>query len=250
MILKKTILILIISSFLFSCAEYQTGNIKKKKSRSYFTSSGFALIYDENLFLDSVIDKKMNNDDILIIHDSLKTNTLVKIFNPANDEIVETKIYKNANYPKIFNAVITKKVATILDLDLNNPFIEISEVKKNKTFIAKKSNTYEEEKNVAEKAPVEEIKVDNISNTTTTNEKILEDKFFNIIINDFYYEESAIKLKNNLEKNNSVNNLKIKKIGHNKYRLLSGPFKNFNALKTSYISLNNSGFQNLNIYKD
>jgi len=40
----------------------------------------------------------------------------------------------------------------------------------------------------------------------------------------------------------------VKKIGDNKYRLLAGPFKNFNALKTSYISLNNLGFDDLNIY--
>ena len=37
----------------------------------------------------------------------------------------------------------------------------------------------------------------------------------------------------------------IKNIG-----LLVGPFKNFNALKTTYISLNNLGFENLNIYKE
>ena len=39
-------------------------------------------------------------------------------------------------------------------------------------------------------------------------------------------------------------------ISNNKYRLLAGPFKNFNTLKTSYISLNNLGFENLNIYKN
>ena len=31
---------------------------------------------------------------------------------------------------------------------------------------------------------------------------------------------------------------------------LSGPFKNFNALKTTYISLNKLGFENLNIYRE
>jgi len=32
--------------------------------------------------------------------------------------------------------------------------------------------------------------------------------------------------------------------------LLVGPFNNFNALKTIYISLNNLGFEDLNIYME
>ena len=47
-----------------------------------------------------------------------------------------------------------------------------------------------------------------------------------------------------------MNNIFVKKINDNKDRLSAGPFKNFNALKTTYISLNNLGFDDLNIYKD
>ena len=47
-----------------------------------------------------------------------------------------------------------------------------------------------------------------------------------------------------------MNNISVRKINNKKYRLLVGPFKNFNALKTTYISLNNLGFEDLNIYKD
>ena len=71
-----------------------------------------------------------------------------------------------------------------------------------------------------------------------------------MVINDFYYEDSAINLKNELVKKTQMNNISVRKINNNKYRLLVGPFKNFNALKTTYISLNNSGFEDLNIYKD
>ena len=42
----------------------------------------------------------------------------------------------------------------------------------------------------------------------------------------------------------------VKKINDNKYRLSVGPFKNFNALKSIYISLNNLGFEDLNIYRE
>ncbi len=58
-----------------------------------------------------------------------------------------------ANYPKIFNVVITKKAAKFLELDFNNPYVEFIEVKKNKTFIAKEGVIFEEEKNVAAKLP-------------------------------------------------------------------------------------------------
>ena len=73
---------------------------------------------------------------------------------------------------------------------------------------------------------------------------------FILVISDFYYEESAINLKKDLVKKTKMNNISVKKINNKKYRLLVGPFKNFNALKTAYISLNNLGFEDLNIYKD
>ena len=68
-----------------------------------------------------------------------------------------------------------------------------------------------------------------------------------IVINDFYYKDSATKLRDELIKKTKFNNIFVKKINNNKYRLLTGPFKNFNALKNSYISLNNLGFDDLNI---
>ena len=80
--------------------------------------------------------------------------------------------------------------------------------------------------------------------------KIFKDNNFIIVINDFYYEDSAINLKNELFKKTGFSNILVRKISNNKYRLLAGPFKNFNALKTTYISLNNLGFEDLNIYKN
>ena len=248
--LKKIISILICAITLYSCADYKTNNQIQKKEKKYYSSSGFALIYDESLYKQKVINKKINNDDIQVMHKVLKKNTPIKVINPDNSKIIETKIYKKANYPNIFNAIVSKKVALILELDLNNPYIEIIEIKKNKTFIAQKSNTFKEEKNVAEKAPVEEIKVDDLTNTENkSKKKIIKKNNFVLVINDFYYENSAINLRNELIKKANINNIFVKKINNKKYRLLVGPFKNFNALKTTYISLNNLGFDDLNIYK-
>ena len=249
--LKKIILAFVYINLLYSCADYSANKSVQKKVRQYYSSSGFALIYEDNLYIQKVVNKKINNEDIKVMHSLLKTNTPIKIINPANSKVIETKIYKKANYPKIFTIVVSERVALILELDLDNPFVEVIEVKKNKTFVAKKTNTYEEEKNVAGKAPVDEIKMDKlINNEDKAKKKVFKDNNFIIVINDFYYEDSAINLKNELFKKTGFSNILVRKISNNKYRLLAGPFKNFNALKTTYISLNNLGFEDLNIYKN
>ena len=96
-----------------------------------------------------------------------------------------------------------------------------------------------------------EAKMNNISETEdkTNKEKIKNEKFI-ILISDFYYKDSALNLKKDLANKTSLNNIYIKKINDTKYRLLAGPFENFNALKTTYISLNNLGFEDLNIYNE
>ena len=249
--LKKLILYLALSLQLYACADYQKVKTIIDKEKHYFSSTGFALVYENNLYAQKLVTRKLNNDNIVVMHSILKRGTPVKIINPENSKVVETKIHKKANYPKIFNVVISKKVASILELNIDNPYVEIIEVKKNRTFIAKESNTFEEEKNVADKAPVEKIKMNILTKDETENkEKLIKENSFLLIINDFYYLDSANNLKEELSKKIKSNNFKVKKINNTKYRLYAGPFKNFNALKTTYISLNDLGFENLNIYKE
>ena len=248
--LKVKFLLSILILLLYSCADYNTGKSTSKKIKQYYSSSGFALIYDENFYKDRVVSKKINNDEIIVMHNTLKRNTPVKIVNPENSKIIDTKIFKKANYPNIFNAVVSKKIASILELDADNPYIEIIESKKNKTFIAKEGNTFEEEKNVAQKVPVNEIKMDDLTKKDSKVEKSEVKKNFILVISDFYYIDSANNLKKDLLKKININNISVKKINNNKYRLLVGPFENFNALKNTYISLNKLGFEGLNIYKE
>ena len=185
------------------------------------------------------------------MHNLLKSNTPIRIINPANSKVIETKIYKKANYPKIFTIVVSEKIASILELDLDNPFVEVVEVKKNKTFIAKKTNMFEEEKKVAAILPVNEVKMDDLTKVEVKAKKKLNKKSnFILVVSDFYYEDSANNLMKELVKKTKINNISVKKINDKKYRLFAGPFKNFNALKTTYISLNKLGFENLNIYRE
>ena len=243
--------ILFIFFFLYSCAGYEKNKSTKEDKKIYYSSSGFALIYEDFLYENKTINKKINNEQVLILHSTLKNNTPVRITNLKNSKSLDTKVYKKANYPKIFNVVVTKKIASILDLDIENPFIEIIEIRKNKTFIAKEGNTFEEEKKVADKAPVDEIAMDDLaSSEIKKNKKVSKKKKFMIVVSDFYYRDSAVSLKNDLSKKILLTNISIKKINNKKYRLLIGPFKNFNALKTTYISLNNLGFESLNVYNE
>ena len=248
--LNKIILLLTFFLLLSSCADYKTNKTDQDKTKIYYSSSGFALIYEDTLYKQKIINKKIDNEIVAIMHSVLKKNTSIKIINPVNSKFIETRINKKANYPKIFNVVISKKIASILELDLNNPFIEIVELKKNKTFIAKEGNIFDEEKNVANKAPVDEIEMNDLTINQSKIEKITEKSNYILVISDFYYIDSANNLKNELEKKTNIDNISVKKINNNQYRLLVGPFKNFNALKTTYISLNNLGFEDLNIYKD
>ena len=251
MSLNKIILLFIYTALLHSCAEYQATRKIEKTEKQYYSSSGFALIYEDKLYTEKVINKKMNNEDLRVMHSFLKTNTPIKVINPENSKFIETKIYKTANYPKIFNVVISKKIASILGLDTDNPYVEIIETKKNKTFIAKEGNIYEEEKQVVETAPIDEVKMDNLSAEQTDIKKGFDkNNNFVLVISDFYYYDSAKNLKDELIKKTQISNFSIKKINDTKYRLSVGPFKNFNALKSIYISLNNLGFEGLNIYRE
>ena len=233
-----------------SCANLEQINKKNVPEKKYFESKGFALIYEESHFTNKVVNKKINNENIVVMHSFIKKNTPIKIINPENSKFIETKITKNAIYPNIFNIVISEKVSRILNLSTENPYVEIHEVKINKKFIAKKANIFEEEREVANTAPVSEIDVANLSTSTSNNVSAMKKTKYFIKVSDFYYNVTAVNLKKDLETKSNLNNFFIKKINSNKYRLIVGPFKNFNALKSTYISLNNLGFEGLNVYKE
>ena len=259
--LVKKIILPCVILLLSGCADFKVDKTQKSKERKFYSSKGFALIYNDSLFnqgvvnrklsRNSIVDNKLNNEEIVAMHSSLKRNTLIKIINPETQKVVETKIFMMANYPKIFNILMSKKIATILELNVDNPYVEVFEVKKNKTFIAKEGSIFEEEKRVAESVPIDEVKIDDLSeNLNVTKKNFDNENNFFLIISDFYYFDSAINLKEELRKKTQINKFLVKKINDNKYRLLVGPFNSFNSLKSIYISLNNLGFEDINVYKE
>ena len=70
--LNKVIILFIFTVSLFSCADYKVGNKdQNKKAENYYSASGFVLIYNEDLYKEKIINKKMNNNDLLVMHSTL-----------------------------------------------------------------------------------------------------------------------------------------------------------------------------------
>ena len=246
--MKFNLIYIYIFIFLFSCT--QDMKIIKKHSKvrePTYSSKGFALIYEDSIFERKIVNKKLNNDQNYVLHSFLKNNTLVSISNPFNSKSLTAKVRKTYKYPSIYNIVITKKMADNLDLDINNPYVEVFTIKKNDKFIAKEASIFEEEKNVANKAPVTSININDLSVSTPKIEVKKKKPTYIINIAEFYFLESAEAVKNRFEKKVNLENIKIKKISKNKFKVYFGPYASFNSMKETYLSLNELGFEDLDI---
>ena len=85
-----------------------------------------------------VIKGRLDNTKLQISHNQLKPNTLIKIINLKTNDSIILKNLKRSSYPDFYKILITDKVAQKLNLEPTTPFVEILEIKKNKSFIAKK----------------------------------------------------------------------------------------------------------------
>ena len=107
---------------------------------------GFAYIYNDEDFVNKVISKKFNNEKLVFAHQYLKIGTLVKITNLVNKKSLTLEVTKKSKYPDFYKILITRAVAEKIGLSFEVPLVEIFEISKNKTFVAKKATTFNEEK--------------------------------------------------------------------------------------------------------
>ena len=131
--------IIILFIFFYSCVPLYNQNIS-------YNSSGFALIFNQNDYLNKKISKKLNNDNFEVAHRILKPGTIVRITNPSNKSSMVIKIKKRADFPTLYNLLISQAVADKLDIRNNDPFVELISVKKNKSFVAQEAKIFKEEK--------------------------------------------------------------------------------------------------------
>ena len=80
------IILLFTFFFVSSCVNGIQQNKSSNYQRELYTSLGFALIYNNETFTNKIVNKKMKNDDLSIMHSSLRKNTLVRIINPVNSK--------------------------------------------------------------------------------------------------------------------------------------------------------------------
>ena len=228
---------LIIFLFLVSCVNFSTHTDRK----SGYSSTGFA-------YIENSIPSNLEKDLFFISHNKLRVGTKIKIINPENKKSLEITIKKKIKYDGFYKALISKSVAEKLELSLEFPFIEINEIKSNKSFVAKKATTDIEEKKIANKAPIDKININNISKVKRVIKK--KAKNYSILVAEFYNLSSAKFLKEKLAtilKNSNYQLININKVSEKKYELLMGPYNTINKLKNDYIVLYDSNFEDLDI---
>ena len=246
--------ILIIFFFLIlnNCTSIDLDNTNSKIPNDRFSNKGFALVYNNELYTSKKVSKKIDERSYLIFHKSLEKNSNVKITNLSNNKTVIAKVKSNkVDFPIFFNSVLTKRISDDLDLDINEPYIEISLIQNNSSFIAKKSKMFEEEKKVAEKAPVDGIQINDLNNSTSKiKNKNIKDFSYSIKIADFYYEKTAEIMLLRIKVETGIKNFKIIKLSKTKYRVILGPFNDMKSLKDSYNKAIILNFENLEIIKN
>ena len=247
-------LLIVLFIFLLGCEQNNLNkNAVNQEIMTKYKNSGFALVYNPMLKKEKKISKKIDNRSLLIFHKSLKKNSFVKITNPVNQKtVIAEVISNNAMFSDFYNSVITSRIAEELSLNLNEPYINLVLISQNSTFVAKKAKTFNEEKKVAEKAPVDGIQMDNLGEVNQLkNETIKEEIFsYSIKIADFYYKDSAKNMSDRIINETNIRNPLIKTISNTKYRVLLGPFNDIKKLEDSFNEIKSLDFENIEILKD
>ena len=249
--MKYLLLIFLLFIILNSCV---TTPIEKKDSsttlKSYFLNKGFTLVYNEELYKEKLVKGKIEDRSLTIFQKNLKKNTKVKITNLINSKYIIANVGKKVEYPYFYNSVISRRISKNLEIDELEPYVEIKELLEGSSFIAKKAKTFDEEKTVASKAPIDDIQIKDLSNNKKEKLKVNMKKFSYIIkIADFYFEKSADQMKTRVLTETSIKKVNINKLSKNKFNVYLGPFNNLNSLKNSFNSINVLQFDAIEIIK-
>ena len=249
--LYKNILLITICIFLSNCETINLDNSKIDKTIvTGYSNKGFALVYNEDYYTNKIITSKIDDRSLIIFQKNLNANTKVKITNILNNKSIIANVGKKSDYPLFNNSVLSKRIANEIELDSDEPYIEIFEISKGSMFVAKKAKTFEEEKNVATKAPVSDISINDLNSKKTLNIKNNKKFSYNIKIADFYFKDTAIMMTDRIINETQYKNPKIRKISKEKYRVYLGPFNSINPLQKSYNDISILEFDNIEIIRN
>ena len=246
----RNIIILISFIFFIGCEQLKTNKSSKLdlKPEKKYKNVGFSLIYNDDLQI-----KKLDSRSLKIFHKNLKRKSFVKITNPLNDKSLIAEVMSNkVKFSNFYNSIISNRIAETLELNPDEPYIEITLISKQSTFIAKKAKTFEEEKEVAEKAPIDGIKINDLNNSSINkSKKFSNDRFsYSIKVADFYYKKTANLMIDRIKTETSITNIKLIEITKTNYRVLLGPFNDIYSLKESFEKMNSLNFENLEIFEN
>ena len=247
---KISILILL---FIYSCTTNDINKTQKKNiiPSEVYSNKGFTLLFTEDLKKKKLINKKIDERSLVIFQKNLKKDTNVKITNLLNNKSILAKVGSNSKYPSFFNSVVSKRIYDELELTDSEPYVEVTSISKNSTFFAKQAKTYDEEKQVAEKVPVDDISINDLTLNKKKVKKIQKKDKFNYIIKiaEFYYENTAILMKKRIEDELNLRNSKISKISNTNFRVYLGPYDNIKSLKKAFDDITPLNFESIEIIK-
>ena len=250
MLYKKT-LILCCFILLNNCTATLTKNKNSNSFDNPFINKGFGLIYNNKFYNNKIISKMIDERSLVIFQKNLKKNTIVKITNILNNKSIIGTVGGNADYPSFNNAVLSLRIADEIDLNENEPYIEILEVLQNSVFVAKRAKMFEEEKKVANNAPVNNINISNLNIEEANTKNKINKKFsYEIKIADFYFNDIALLLVDRINNETMIKVVKIKKIDKKKYRVYTGPFDDITSLQKSFNDISILEFENIEIIKN
>ena len=245
----------IINFFLFFLILSCTSQPSKKSldlnlPNTFFLNKGFTLIYNDDLYKNKIVNKKIENRSLIIFQKNLKINTSVKITNLINSKNVIAKVGKSSDYPTFYNSVISKRISEELEIDLKEPYIEIKEILDSSSLKFKKIKVYKEEKKVATKAPIDEIQIKDLGISKKKKISVKKKEFKYLIkIADFYFEKSANEMKSKILNETQIKDISVNKLSSTKFRVYIGPFKTFDSLKKAYKYIELLNFENIELIK-
>ena len=246
----RLIIILLLSLFIHGCDQSSSNKSKNInfKTENKYRNAGFALIYNDDL----LTLKKLDSRSLNIYHKNLKKRSIIKILNPKNGKYLIAEVKSNkVKFSNFYNSVLSLRIAEELELDLTEPYVELILVSKNSTYVAKKAKMFDEERSVAEKAPVDGIEINDLNLKKVKNKSNVNKKFsYSIKIADFYYKDSAQMMIDRIRNELLINNSKLVILSKTKYRVLIGPFNDIKSLKDSFEKMNSFNFENLEILKN
>lgn len=171
----------------------------------------------------------------------LQKDSLIKITN-KNNKI--SKVYKVDDQLKSTDSRIVYLPEIVYDeirLNREFPLVLVQSMRENKSFIAKKTKTFDEEKKINKKVKIETIEVLKIDNQKAVTKKIFLD------FGPFYYKTYSETLFRLLSLNIKNKKLIYKDYAPKNHIISIGPLKNLTEYDNIYLKLGKIGLIGFNI---